>query len=144
MSSTMGVLRLTKIARATCVICHEIKPRTEMRQMEVSENTGSSLGVSKNPRRQDYIRVSVRSYWAHRKKWVCSACWGSRPHYLSTLLSAIFLNPIFVPKHRGMGPAGQIIYTGTLGYFGLGWIFTILIAAFASLADGRGLPNTRL
>jgi hypothetical protein len=43
-----------------------------------------------------------------------------------------------------MGPAGQIIYTGTLGYFGLGWIFTILIAAFASLADGRGLPNSRL
>lgn len=144
MISTGGVCRLSKIARATCVICHEIKPRTEMRQMEVSENTGSSLGVSKNPRRQDSTRVSMRSHWAHRKKWVCSICWGSRPRYLPTLLSVIFLNPIFVPKHRGMGLAGRIIYAGTLGYFGLGWIFTILIAAFASLADERGLPNSRL
>jgi len=135
---------VTKIARSACVICHEIKPRTEMQQIVFSENTGSNYGFSKNPSRADSTRVSVRSHWARRKQWVCNICWGSRPRYLPTLISVIFLNPVFVPKHRGMGPVGGIIYTGTIGYFGLGWIFTILLAIFGSFEDEKGLPNSRL
>lgn len=135
---------MTKIARSTCIICHEIKPRTEMRQVEVSENSGSSYGVSKNPARADTTRVSVRSHWARRKKWICETCWGSRPRYVPTLVSAILLNPVFVPKHRGMRPVAGALYMGTLGYFGIGWVFTALMAVFASFEDERGLPNSRL
>jgi hypothetical protein len=135
---------MKKIAQSTCVLCHEIKPRTEMRQISVSEHVGSSYGVSKNTRRDDSTRVSVRSYSASRKKWICDACWQSRPKYLPTLLYTLFLNPLFVPKYRGMSVFTGLLYVGTLGLFGTFWLLFALMALFGQFEDERGLPNSRL
>ena len=63
-----------KIAQSTCVKCHGIFPRTEMKQIVVSENAGTSFGLSKNLKEDSTSRGSFRLYRRNRKVWVCNDC----------------------------------------------------------------------
>ena len=65
-----------KIANSTCTKCHGIFPRTEMKQVTVQENSGSSFGISANPssKVKNSTRLSARNYTRNKKVWVCNDC----------------------------------------------------------------------
>jgi len=65
-----------KIAQSTCTQCHGIFPRTEMKQVTIEEDSGSSFGLSTNPspKRKNSTRLSARNYKRKRKVWVCNEC----------------------------------------------------------------------
>jgi len=69
---------MPKIANSTCVSCHQILPRTEMEQVTIVENSGSSRGLSgklfpsANGKRN--VRASARQYYRNKKVWMCHPC----------------------------------------------------------------------
>ena len=66
------------IARSTCVTCHEMMPRTEMKQVTVKEYSGSSIGASTNlfanKKGKRNTRISGRQYYRNKKVWMCFPC----------------------------------------------------------------------
>lgn len=134
---------MNKVANATCVVCHLIKPRTQMVQRTFREPSGDSFGVSANINRKSSTRVSSRSYRRFQKKWICNECWSKRPNYFLTAIATILFNPIFVPRYKRMSSLGSVLYFCTLGGFFLGWLVTSLQAIFASLDNADGLNETR-
>jgi hypothetical protein len=135
---------MSKVANATCTVCHHIKPRTEMALRNFREHSGESLGVSTNLKKNNPIRISGRQYTRIRKKWICHGCWLGRPNYLLTIIATVLVNPFFVPRYKKMSSLLSVLYIITLGGFFLGWLFTSLQAIFGSLENAEGLPNSRL
>ena len=135
---------MQKISKSTCVICHFIKPRTEMKQQNFTVQSGSSIGVSANTKRKNSTRISSRGYFRNSKRWVCNECWSLRPKYFKTLFLSILANPIFIPRYKGYNKIGTFFYCITLGVFALGWILSSLEAFLGSLKNVDGLPNSRL
>jgi len=64
---------MNNIAKSTCAECHHIFPRTEMQQITVKENAGTSFGVSQG-RNGKNRRYSGRTYTRNRKVWMCNSC----------------------------------------------------------------------
>ncbi len=135
---------MNNIARSSCVVCHVMKPRTEMRLRTFYEHSGGSAGVSTNPKRKNSTRLSGRSYYRAKSKWVCDDCWRQRPNYFSTIILALIANPIFIPKYKGYSSLKSFFYFITVGGFFLGWLGTILAALVGSLRNSSDLPNSRI
>lgn len=74
-SYVMQGMRGPKIATSTCVHCHSIRPRTEMKQVSVSENVGSSFRAT--PRGNGKVSYSSTSFTRRKKVWLCKECVGS-------------------------------------------------------------------
>lgn len=73
-----------KVATSTCTRCHEIKPRTEMKQIKKTENSGFSFSGSTNRK-----GIQGRQYYRNKKVWVCKSCSGGG--FMKTLSSFFWL-----------------------------------------------------
>lgn len=59
-----------KIAKSTCTLCHNIKPRTQMRQVSKTVRSGHSIGGNTS-----HKGISARQYYSKKKEWVCNECY---------------------------------------------------------------------
>jgi len=86
-----------KIAQSTCVRCHGIFPRTEMTQINVSENAGTSWGLSRNLKGGSTARGSFRVYRRNKRVWVCNICGtGNRVNVGFAVYFYIFLATMLI------------------------------------------------
>jgi hypothetical protein len=73
-----------KIAKSACTVCHEIKPRTEMKQVTRTAASGHSIGGNTNRK-----GISGRQYYKKTKQWVCDDCRAKQKS--NSLVTIIFL-----------------------------------------------------
>lgn len=64
---------MSNIAKSTCTACHEIKPRTEMTQINKTVASGHSIGAHTQQK-----GFSARQYYSTKKVWICNECNSKR------------------------------------------------------------------